>query len=219
MTVMVWSWAAAGAAIAIEPATSMVPTVSEVMSLCLFTLLPFSDHKACGVPRKGGRGLVDRPPPLPSVLCRRGTGITTGNIYGDCMPGRHGCQHLTRGATFAVGSVSFIANGESCFRQKELLESIPPDVDADAWLAEHVVRERHVIPLSSCQLIATGSLALSLLVGVGGIASALLSIGRVKTVHHSHDSVDACSSVGLPRCRTWTTTLKGPTTRSTCEGC
>lgn len=76
------------------------------------------------------------------------------------------------GATFAVADTSFIADGESYFRQKELLEIIAPDVDPDAWMAENVVRGRRVIPLSAYQLIATSSLALTLLIGVGGIAAA-----------------------------------------------
>jgi energy-converting hydrogenase Eha subunit A len=81
-------------------------------------------------------------------------------------------------AIFAVAYTRFIADGESYPRPKELLELIPPDVDPDAWMAEHVVRERYVVPLSSYQLIATGSLALPLLVGIGAIAAAYVVVSR-----------------------------------------
>jgi hypothetical protein len=82
------------------------------------------------------------------------------------------------GAVFVVASTRLIADGESYPRLKQLLELVPPDVDPDAWMAEHALRERYVVPLSSYQLVATGSLALTLLAGVGSIAAAYVVVSR-----------------------------------------
>jgi hypothetical protein len=82
------------------------------------------------------------------------------------------------GDTFVVASTRLVAEGGSYPREKELLEIIPPGVDPGAWMAEHVVRERYVVPLSSYQLVATGGLVLTLLVGVGSIAAAYVVVSR-----------------------------------------